>query len=122
MYKTPAPHDDHVMDSIGEPYSQQGRFASMISPSYLSNGGSTRPKPRLFISPTSNSAISPTSTLESSARVQFDEIDLRTERDKVLQSSNRSVETRVRREIEESQVIKLSKLQLIRLVTDYTEH
>ena len=98
MFSTPDPRDGAKKGSGGDQNKPQNRYLSVTSPNFLSNGISVRPKPRLFSSPPRSAPISPIGEGQSSIR------DLTGEIDRTVKSSSKNMESRVRRELEESQV------------------
>jgi hypothetical protein len=105
IFSTPSTRDD-LNASNSDQENQQNRNVSFSSPpSFVANGVSIRPKPRLFGSSSHNSSASPNSSLLN-ARNLYGEIDLKIDRDRAANSSNKNTETRVRKELEESQVRK----------------
>jgi hypothetical protein len=105
IFSTPSTRDD-LNANNSDQENQQNRNVSFSSPpSFVANGVSIRPKPRLFGSSSHNSSASPNSSLLN-ARNLYGEIDLKIDRDRAANSSNKNTETRVRKELEESQVRK----------------
>ena len=105
IFNTPSTRDDYTA-SDADQENQQNRNVSFSSPpSFVANGVSIRPKPRLFGSTSHNSSTSPNSSLLN-ARNLYGEIDLKIDRDRAANSSNKNTEKRVRQELEESQVTK----------------
>ena len=106
MFSTPNSRDDAKIGSAGDQNKPQNRYLSVTSPNFLSNGISVRPKPRLFTSPPRSAPISPNGEGLSSIRDLSGETDLKLEGERPVKSSSKNTESRVRRELEESQVIR----------------
>ena len=100
MYQTPAA-DGSTPHNGNADFYRQSQYVTHQSPSILSSGGGSRPKPRMN---TSSSPNSSPSKMAAFLQSQHEEMEAKIERDRMIYSGNKDVEARVRRELEESKV------------------